>query len=40
MATSIYVNIGSGNSLLADGTKPLPEQMLTNDQWDIVAFTW
>ena len=29
MATEIWVNIGSGNSLLPDGTKPLPELMLT-----------
>ena len=26
----IWVNIGSGNGLLPDGTKPLPEPMLTN----------
>ena len=26
MATEIWVNIGSGNGLLPDGTKPLPEQ--------------
>ena len=25
MATEIWVNIGSGNGLLPDGTKPLPE---------------
>ena len=29
MATEIWVNIGSGNGLLLDGTKPLPEPMLT-----------
>ena len=29
MATEIYVNIGSGNSLMPDDTKPLPEPMLT-----------
>ena len=28
-ASSIMVNIGSGNGLLPDGTKPLPEPMLT-----------
>ena len=33
MATRIQVNTGSGNDLLPDGTKPLPEPMLTNDQW-------
>ena len=39
MATEIWVNIGSGNGLMPDGTKPLPEPMLTNDQWDVVTFT-
>ena len=29
MATYFYVNIGSGNGLLPDGTKPLPEPVLT-----------
>ena len=28
----IWVNIGSGNGLLPDGTKPLPEPMLTDHQ--------
>ena len=28
MMTEIWVNIGSGNGLLPDGTKPLPEPML------------
>ena len=28
----IWVNIGSGNGLLPDGTKPLPETMLTKIQ--------
>ena len=32
MAAEIWVNIGSGNGLLPDGTKPLPEPMLTNHQ--------
>ena len=27
------VNFGSGNGLLPDGTKPLPEPMLTDHQW-------
>ena len=31
-ATWIWVNIGSGNGLLPDGTKPLPEPMLTHNQ--------
>ena len=30
--TEIWVNIGSGNGLLPDGTKPLPEPMLTYHQ--------
>ena len=32
MATYIWINIGSGNGLLPDGTKPLPEPMLTYHQ--------
>ena len=28
--TDIRVNIGSGNGLLPDGTKPLPEPVLTD----------
>ena len=31
-ATKIWVNFGSGNGLLPDGTKPLPEPMLTPHQ--------
>ena len=37
------INLGqhcSGNGLLPDGTKPLPEPMLTNHQWSLVAFNW
>ena len=30
MVTKIWVKIGSGNGLLPDGTKPLPEPMLTD----------
>ena len=33
MATEIWVNFGSGNGLLPDGTKPLPDPMLTDHQW-------
>ena len=33
MATWIFVNVGSG-------TKPLPEPMLTYDQWSSAAVTW
>ena len=29
MAKEIWVNFGSDNDLMADGTKPLPEPMLT-----------
>ena len=36
----ILVNIGSGNGLLPDGTKPLPEPMLTDHQWSPVTFIW
>ena len=32
MATENWVNIGSGNDLLPDGTKPLPEPMSTYHQ--------
>ena len=32
MATENCVNIGSGNGLLPDDTKPLPESMLTYNQ--------
>ena len=38
MATEIWVNIGSGNGLLPDGTKPLPEPMLTFHNWSPVTF--
>ena len=33
----IWVNNGSGNGLLSDGNKPLPEPMLTNHQLGSVA---
>ena len=33
MVTKILVNIGSGNNLLPDGTKPSLELMFTNHQW-------
>ena len=39
MATKISFNIGLGNGLLPDGTKPLPEPMLTYHQVCTVAFT-
>ena len=40
MVCEILVKIGSGNGLLPDGTKPLPEPMLTYDQERLVAFNW
>ena len=33
----MWVNIASGDDLLPDDTKPLPEAMLTNCQWGYVA---
>ena len=39
MATRIWVNIGSGNGLVPDVTKSLPEPMLACYQWGSVAFT-
>ena len=36
----IWVNTDSGNGLLPDSTTPLPESMLTNHQWGVLAFTW
>ena len=38
MASEIWVNIGSGNGMLPDGTKPLPEPMLTDHQWSQLTF--
>ena len=35
--TEIWVNIASGNGLLPDGTKPLPEPMLADHQWSPVT---
>ena len=40
MALEILVNTGSGNGLLPDGTKPLPEPMLTYHQLVPVAFIY
>ena len=41
MALEILINTGSGNGLLPDGTKPLPELMLTIAEFKVVvAFTW
>ena len=36
LVTQIWINIGSSNGLLPDGSKPLPEPVLTNlayHQW-------
>ena len=33
MAPWVFVNIGSGNGLLPYGTKPLPEPMVTYQQY-------
>ena len=40
MGSYHLVNIGSGNSVLSGGTKPLHNMMLTNYQWNLVAFAW
>ena len=37
METQIWVNTGSGNDLLPDGTKPLPEPVLAYQQWGPVT---
>ena len=39
-ATEIWVNIGSGNGLVPDGTRTLPKPMLTNHHWCFVTLTW
>ena len=36
---AIWVDIGSSNDVLPEGTKPLPEPMLTNDQYGSIALT-
>ena len=35
----LWVNTGSGNGLLPDGTKPIPEPVSSYHQWSLVAFT-
>ena len=40
MATEIWVNIGSGNGLLPDGTKPSPEPLLIYHQYGLLASIW
>ena len=38
MVSEILVNFGSVNGLVPDGTKPLPEPMLTYHEWDPLDF--
>ena len=40
MATEIQINIGSSDGMLPDGTKPLPELMLTYHERCSVTFNW
>ena len=40
MTIWIWANIGSGNGLVPDGIKPLPEQMLTSYYWGFLSFDW
>ena len=40
MATWVWVNIGSGNGLLCNGTKPLHWQISTSHWRGSVAFAW
>ena len=40
MASVNWVNNGPANGLLPDGTKPLPESMLTSHHQGPVAITW
>ena len=35
-----HVNIVLGDGLLPDGTMPLPEPVMTHNQWNFVALTW
>ena len=37
MASEIFISLGPGYGLLPDITKPLPEPVLTNYQWGLVA---
>ena len=36
----IWVNIGADNGLVHNGTVSLPEPMLTDHQWGLVAIPW
>ena len=40
MLTQLWVNTGSGNGLLPDGTKLIPEPTLIYPYWGLVEFTW
>ena len=39
LVLNTVVDVGSGNGLLPEDTKSIPEPMLTNLQWGLVAFT-
>ena len=39
MVTWIWVNIASGNGLLPDSTRPLPETMLTDRQYEVFWYS-
>ena len=40
MVTEIWIDTGPGNGLLPDGTKQLPEPMLTYHQLGPVPLLW
>ena len=40
MAEYVWLNTGSGDGLLPNGPKQVPEPVLTNHQWGSVTFTW
>ena len=40
MATWIWGNVGSGNGLLPDETRPLHAPILTNHRWGTLTFIW
>ena len=40
VTSEILFSLGSGNGLLPEGTKPLPEPTVASHLWGSVAFTW
>ena len=40
MVSYVFVNLGSGNGLVPEGTKPLLESRLTYHQWGPMVFIW